>query len=363
MGEYKHWRTKPGNTPQKADVVIHLEKEVGKLKPTPSMPTGIRLSGKEKVRVPGPVERTPVTLTYPLDIKAQSFYPEAIKFTPYKRHTASLEKVQEAMKGAWEKFGDLTTKKIHQDRINSAGDKYAIYKGGTNEQNQAYDAAQALKNGSSEEGAEKYLKTVWDYISTQTYASEIYEGARMILSEATSGLRQPPPGSESTFAMDPIMFLNMPNEISFAEPVQWEGTDLGTLGAMSKGDGSAVDAGIVSNIGNIIGGGSGAIAGIIGKHFSKVPGLGMLSGGVLGMLGGGTMQKMFESSFGNIANPYKEMTFSGIGFREFSFNFVFFKSLGCLKYSLIVSSTPRPVASSLPLIPPCSTGLPVTQAV
>ena len=48
-----------------------------------------------------------------------------------------------------------------------------------------------------------------------------------------------------------------------------------------------------------------------------------MGGALLGTLGGTTIQKMGESSFGNIANPYKEMTFSGIGFREFAFNFVF----------------------------------------
>jgi len=48
-----------------------------------------------------------------------------------------------------------------------------------------------------------------------------------------------------------------------------------------------------------------------------------MSGAILGSLGGGAAQKALESSFANIGNPYKEMTFSGIGFREFSFNFVF----------------------------------------
>ena len=63
---------------------------------------------------------------------------------------------------------------------------------------------------------------------------------------------------------------------------------------------------------------------MLAKHSTGIlKGLGPLGGALLGTLGGTTIQKMGESSFGNIANPYKEMTFSGIGFREFAFNFVF----------------------------------------
>ena len=54
----------------------------------------------------------------------------------------------------------------------------------------------------------------------------------------------------------------------------------------------------------------------------KLPG-GALGGGIIGSLGGEALQKGLESGTGTIANPYKEMTFSGIGFRNFSFNFVF----------------------------------------
>ena len=40
------------------------------------------------------------TLHYPVDFEGQPFYPESIKFTVYKRHGASLKKIQQ-------KVGDL----------------------------------------------------------------------------------------------------------------------------------------------------------------------------------------------------------------------------------------------------------------
>jgi len=257
------------------------------------------------VKKQGPVD----TLVYPLDVGTQQFYPESIKFTVYERESASMEAVQAEMKKAWKKLG-TEAEKIHstarprtQEALNTWNDRN--------------NAIQAVK---SESATERHLKTLTEYLMKETYAGDIYEGVTATLKTATAGLRQTHIDNAKQLAN---IYLNMPNEISFAEPVAWEGTDLGTFGAMAKTSGSAWEAGVVGNLGNLVGGGSGALAGILGKHFSKIPGLGMMSGAVLGSLGGNTVQKMFESSFGNIANPYKEMTFSGIGFREFSFNFVF----------------------------------------
>jgi hypothetical protein len=89
------------------------------------------------------------------------------------------------------------------------------------------------------------------------------------------------------------------------------------VGALAKDQGAGVAAGTLSNFGSLVGGGTGALIGML--HKSIGPG----AGAILGTLGGNNAQRGIEASFGNIANPYKEMTFSGIGFRQFSFNFVF----------------------------------------
>ena len=113
----------------------------------------------------------------------------------------------------------------------------------------------------------------------------------------------------------------MPSEIAFADEVSWEGTDLGMVGRLTKGGtgGGAAIAGLFGNFSNVLGAGTGALASLALKLGSG----GIAAGAVLGTLGGEAIQKGLESGTGQITNPYKEMTFSGIGFRNFSFNFVF----------------------------------------
>jgi hypothetical protein len=112
----------------------------------------------------------------------------------------------------------------------------------------------------------------------------------------------------------------MPNEINFTDDANWEGTDLGMVGGLAKGEGKEASlSGMFSNFANIAGGGTGALASLALKMGTG----GAAAGAVLGMLGGQGLQKALESGTGQIANPYKEMTFSGIGFRSFSFNFTF----------------------------------------
>jgi hypothetical protein len=48
-----------------------------------------------------------------------------------------------------------------------------------------------------------------------------------------------------------------------------------------------------------------------------------MSGGILGAIGGETIQRGMESAFSVSHNPYMEMMFSGVGFRSFKFDFVF----------------------------------------
>ena len=236
-------------------------------------------------------------LVYPIDMDGQSFYPESIKFTVYKRESASLEAVKKATLTAWKEFGEGKTP---QGGIESQK-KYM----------EAQDAVVASEKG--EGGAVRLFATVMEYIKDKTYAGEAAVALNKIFTEITMGLNLKT--RENLKTLDYI-YLNMPNEISFAEPVAWEGTDLGMVGAVGKNSGGA-SAGLLSNFSNIIGGGAGALIGALG-------GMKYAAGGaLLGVLSGTSLQKGIESSFANIANPYKEMTFSGIGFREFSFNFVF----------------------------------------
>ena len=57
----------------------------------------------------------------------------------------------------------------------------------------------------------------------------------------------------------------MPNEITFAEEAMWEGADLGMVGALAKNQGQAIPSGTLSNFGSMVGGGTGALVGMLAK--------------------------------------------------------------------------------------------------
>ncbi len=99
--------------------------------------------------------------------------------------------------------------------------------------------------------------------------------------------------------------------------VGWQGADLGVLGAMMSGASveQAAEVGLLGNAGAIIGGAAGAVT-------SALPGISGIAGTVVGAVAGsGGLQSSIESTFGVKANPYKEQTFQGVGFRSFDFTF------------------------------------------
>ena len=124
------------------------------------------------------------------------------------------------------------------------------------------------------------------------------------------------------------IFLHMPNNIALAEEATWGADSLGIVGNLTKGAmkggegdvmGSLLGAG-VGSAGNVLAAAGGGIA---GKILSGIPGVTGWMGGLLGAIGGGTIQKGAEAAFSVSQNPYMEMMFSGIGFRAFKFDFVF----------------------------------------
>ena len=55
----------------------------------------------------------------------------------------------------------------------------------------------------------------------------------------------------------------MPNEISFVDDVNWEGTDLGAVGGLAREGAESIASGFFSNFANIIGGGTGALTSLL----------------------------------------------------------------------------------------------------
>ena len=124
------------------------------------------------------------------------------------------------------------------------------------------------------------------------------------------------------------VYLNMPNSIALNEPAGWGGQELGVIGNLTKGllkgsDTTAMESiagGAVGHAGNLL---AAAAGGIVGTVLSKIPGVSGMAGGLLGLIGGETIQRGGEAAFSVKQNPYMEMMFSGIGFRSYKFDFVF----------------------------------------
>jgi hypothetical protein len=124
------------------------------------------------------------------------------------------------------------------------------------------------------------------------------------------------------------VYLHMPNNITLTEEAGWGGESLGVVGALTK---KALKSGEGNVTSKLLGAGAGsagnvlaaAAGGIIGSVLSKIPGVSGWTGGLLGAIGGGAIQKGGEAAFSVAHNPYMEMMFSGIGFRSFKFDFIF----------------------------------------
>ena len=119
------------------------------------------------------------------------------------------------------------------------------------------------------------------------------------------------------------IYLNMPNQVVLSEEASWGGQDLGAVGQIARTALGAegittnelIGSGAVGNAGNLLAAGVGAAA-------AKLTGV---VGGVVGAVGaglaGGAVQRAADSAFRVSQNPFLEMMFSGIGFRQFKFDF------------------------------------------
>ena len=248
------------------------------------------------------------TLVYPLAIGQDSFYPESIKFTVYQRTSANWKNVKKSFTKAVQTLEDAWYQDAHPSDAGSVAQQKVASKA-------QKEFLAALKDGSLADKGLRWIGEKAQYLQDETMAGPAFDALTGILKSTMSGLNQRTIEEAKQLGST---YLNMPNEITFAEEAMWEGADLGMVGALGKtGTPQAIPSGVLSNFGSLVGGGTGALVGMLAKS------IGPAAGAVLGTLGGTNAQKGIEASFSNIANPYKEMTFSGIGFRQFSFNFVF----------------------------------------
>ena len=119
------------------------------------------------------------------------------------------------------------------------------------------------------------------------------------------------------------IYLNMPNQVVLNEEANWGGQDLGATGQLARTalcaegitSNEAFGAGVVGNAGNLLAAGVGAAAGLIKGV------VGGFVGAAAAGVAAGSVQRAADSAFRVSQNPFLEMMFSGIGFRQFKFDF------------------------------------------
>ena len=257
-------------------------------------------------------------LIFPDDMK-EGFYPEAIKFSIFERHGVSYEKTKDIIKrGAKElyNFQQADYALSHAKR----GQKKAEEAPPTPETFEAFEEARRAANTAEDQldGArtklfgskgEKFIGPVRE----QGFVSEI--GAEL------SKLNDLNTFEKTLDRHLQSIYLAMPESVNFAEGIDWQGTDLGVIGGLKSGalgwNEKSIDYGILA-------GGGAALGGAGGLAASLIPGISGIAGTVVGaVLGGSGLQSGIESTFGVKANPFKEQTFQGVGFRPFDFSFNF----------------------------------------
>ena len=257
------------------------------------------------------------SLQYPDDLGVGFTHPDCVKFTIGTNPGVSLEGVKKVVAGKIEASKKALGESFKKGIAKLEADKVALGKTPDKEKIEALEAKlKTLNTGlaSFQTRREKGATNFEDL-------SGLLDGVIDLGKEALAALRAGQ--SKNVFTSISSIYLPMPENLVYNEPIDWQGTDLGMMkGAadalLGKGGSDNVLGGAaLSQAGNVLAGGAGAIV-------SKLLGGGLLGGAVLGGLGGGAaLQGVIESKLRIKSNPFKEQTFQGVGFRPFEFSFVF----------------------------------------
>jgi len=274
------------------------------------------------------------SLKYPLDLSKDAFYPDVICFTIMKRIGVSIQEVGGAATSAagfvsksfqegsgigksentnWMKKEDAARiEKILADE--DIPDE-------TRKQKAQAEAAILWKAHNKGDPPENLFETMMGGLAN--FAKAIGKAQRNA-GKARKARRELETMRGSKDIIGSI-YMNMPAGITFTDKANWAGDSLGSIGKLVKdvvggtGDaGSTIAGAAAGGAGNI----AGAAAGGIGTLVAKMG----LKGGLVGMAvgaaaAGSVLQKGAEAALGVSMNPYMEMMFSGIGFRDFQFDF------------------------------------------
>ena len=251
-------------------------------------------------------------LIYPVDANPDDFFPECIKFTIKKRTGMNLDKRAEQVRASMKALIKKRRETIAErgDSSNLLGDAKALLE----------YLGKGVKWAGDNIGIPS-AETVVDFMEksfekgTRSGTGNEYRNEKLTIQQ------------QQREAMGTI-FMNMPNAIQYSEQANWGSQNLGVGGDMARRGMSGNDQGdFGARLGGAAVGAMGNIAGAaVGSVVGKITGaLGIGSGSmgaVGGLFAGETLQKGVEAGLSISGNPYMEMMFSGIGFRNFRFDFV-----------------------------------------
>jgi hypothetical protein len=266
------------------------------------------------------------TLTYPSDLDGSHFFPEAIHFEFFQRIGANLDKVIDAgadaytttMEQANQQPPEEIKKTIIEQQLNvgTTGAEMGFISSSS-----ITEIRKEVEQNMTDEEKESRAATAFRDLGVNKRIKGFMSSLSGMARSVRGQLSMPAKSVGN-------VYLHMPNNISLNEEAQWGGQSLGAVGmltksALKKGDVDSMKTltgAVAGSAGNMVAAAAGGIAGAI---LSKIPGVNAMSGGILGAIGGETIQRGMESAFSVSHNPYMEMMFSGVGFRSFKFDFVF----------------------------------------
>lgn len=269
-------------------------------------------------------EASSSTLVFPSDME-KKYYPEAIKFSIYERGGVSYNEVREIVSNAYESSKEIL--EVSKEAVLGDGEIKTTKGNDSAADTAALEAQQKFlaKTSGIGNGSSGSADFVGNNAQRKSLSNEQKkENAQNSIKNQVSGtLRK---GQESQSLEKTIerhrqsIYLQMPDSISFAEAVEWAGTDMGVMGAFKSGMSGTdtLEYGAMGNLGTMIGTAAGGIA-------SVLPGIDGIASSVIGAaLGEGSgLQAGINNALNVKTNPFKEQTFQGIGFRPFEFSFTF----------------------------------------
>jgi hypothetical protein len=259
----------------------------------------------------GPPRRS---LVFPQDLDGKGYYPDVIKFGIYHKQGASYDAIKtKTIEAAVAIKNDFDATSLASE-IASLDDQISDI--GFQSFDNVEERELRIKLEQEKATKEATIKQISNPRKVSKDGNEetaIVTQGKKVLKELQKQAGNLTPDKQVITHRQSI-FLNMPASLALDESITWEGVDLGAAGAMKnssklgEGAANAMESGLLSNMGTLLGGAATAVAGP--------------AAAVLGAItAGDTLQAGFESSFRVKANPFKEQTFQGVPFRSFSFEF------------------------------------------